>query len=193
MDINIIGICVTIFLSVLSLALAVFFGLQGFTSSVVKKIDEIKQDIITELVGIKGSITGISTRADDILLLATAFMKVQTTGTITVELEHFGKTKVSAEPTPSETVYFVQPEKGKLNSSIISKIGKQTELSPFEIQKFGRETAILTIGNTLRIVCPSTDAKICTEYMSFFLKWLDTKYADALQKEMEEFERDIKV
>jgi len=193
MDVNILSICITVFLGVVALALAVYFGLRNSTNYFGKKIDDIKQDIITELVGIKESITKISTRADDIFLVATVFAKGHRTGTIIVDLKHYGKTKVSAEPASSQTIYLVQPEKGKINDSTLSKVGKQTDLAPYEIQKFGRETSVMVIGNTLRIICPSSDPKVCTDYMSYFLKWLDTKYADAQQKEIEEFENDIKV
>jgi hypothetical protein len=197
MDTNIIGICVTIFLSAIGIAVAICFGLRGFTNRISKQVDETKNSIVLELSGIKENITKIITRIDDVWQLvsqlALLLTKGQTVGTIEVELKNFGKTRISAEIAEKETRYMVQSQRGKLISDAIVRISKYTTLAKTELEMFGRETMVTNIGNWIRVQVPSVDPKLCTQYMSLFLKWLDTEYVTTLQSETDRFEKDIKI
>jgi hypothetical protein len=193
MDTNIIGICVTILLSVIGIAVAIYFGLRSFTNRISKQVDETKNSIVFELSGIKENIIKIITRVDDVWQLAAIFAKGQTVGTVEVELKNFGKTKITAEIAEKETRYIVQPGKGRLMGGAIAKISKGTTLIKTELEMFGHEVTLIDIGNMLRIVVPSVDPKLCTQYMSLFLKWLDTEYAREVESEVAKFEKDIKV
>jgi len=193
MDVNVIGICVTILLGVIAVALAIFFGLRVFTNGIGKKVDETKDSLVIELSGIKENIVKIITRVDDVWQLASVFMKGQGVGTIEVDLKNFGKTKISAEVAVKETRYLIQPEKGRFSDDAIPKISKITTLAKTELEMFGREPVVMSLGNMLRVTLPSVDPKLCTEYMSLFLKWLDTDYVRELQSDISKFEKDIKV
>lgn len=193
MDVNIIGICVTVLLSVIALAVGIFLGLRGFTNRIADKVDETKSSIVLELSGIKENIVRVGTRVDDVWQLASAFMTGKAVGTVEVELKNFGKTKVSAQLAEKETVYIVQPQKGKLVASEISKFSKESEFSRREREMFGSEPHSMNLGNALRITIPSVDHKICTTYMNSLLKWLDTEYVSMLKSGVAKFEEDIKV
>jgi len=197
MDINVTGICITIIVGVIAIALSIYFGLRGFSNSISKKVDETSDGIVLALSGIRDNIVKISTRVDDVWQLvsqlALLLTKGQTVGTIEVELKNFGKTKISAQIAEKETIYIVQSEKGKLSSDAIVRISKYTTLGKTELEMFGRETMVDNIGNWLRVHVPKVDPKLCTQYMSLFLKWLDTEYVTALQSETDRFEKDIKV
>jgi hypothetical protein len=197
MDINVTGICVTIVIGIIAIALSIYFGLRGFSNSIGKKVDETKDGVVLELSGIKENIVKIGTRVDDIWQLvsqlALLLTKGQTVGTIEVELKNLGKTKISAEVAEKETRYMVQSEKGKLISDAVIRISKYTTWAKTEREMLGREAMVTNIGNWIRVQVPSVDPKLCTQYMSLFLKWLDTEYVTALQSETDRFEKDIKV
>jgi len=196
-DINVLGICVTVGTSVIAMALAVYLGLRGFSNRIGEKVDGIKEGVVLELSGIKENIIKIGTRVDDVWQLvsqlALLLTKGQTLGTIEVELRNFGKTKISAEVTQDTVIYTVQSEKGKLISNAIVRISKYTSLAKTELEMFGRETKVDNMGTWLRLHIPNVDPKLCTQYMSLFLKWLDTEYVSALRSETDKFEKDIKV
>jgi hypothetical protein len=197
MNIDVLGICVTVGISVVTLALAVYLGLRGFGNRIGDKVDGIKEGVVLELSGIKENIVKIGTRVDDVWQLvsqlALLLTKGQTIGTIEVELKNFGKTKISAEVATDKTVYTIQSEKGKLISNAVVRISKATSLAKIELEMLGQEAKVDNMGAWLRVHIPSVDPKLCTQYMSSFLKWLDTEYVSALQSETNRFEKDIKV
>ena len=42
---------------------------------------------------------------------------------------------------------------------------------------FGHETNYTTVTNSIVVMhVPSTDAKLCTEYIDYFMMWLDSEY-----------------
>ena len=189
MDANTVGICVSIF----AVALALYLGLRSFTKGIGEKVETTKKEVIRELSGIKESIIKISGRAEDIWQRMTAYLTRRTAETVEVVLQNFGKTKVSAEPTITETKYIIQPEKGRLNSEIIVKLSKRSDLVKKEVALFNREPTLMNSGNALVVILPSTDPNICIQYINFLLKWLDTDYIQALPGEIEKFEQGIKV
>ena len=193
MDINVTAICVTIIVGVIAIGLAIYLGLRGFSNSVSKKVDETRNSIVLELSGIKENIVKIITRVDDVWQLTSVFMKGRTGGTVEVELKNFGKTKVWAEMGENETRYIIQPEKGRLIGTTIAKISRGTGFTRTEFEMFGNEIGLMDMGNMLRVRIPSVDPKLCTQYMSLLLKWLDTEYVRELKSQVTEFEKDIKV
>ena len=193
MDVNIIGICVTVLLSVIALALGIYLGLRGFSNRIADKVDETKSSIVLELSGIKESMVKVITRVDDVWQLASAFMAGKSVGTVELELKNFGKTKVSAEVAEKETRYIIRPEKGKFIAKTIIKMSKITPLARTELETFGDETTMVNAGDILVITIPSVDAELCTKYMSYFLKWLDTEYAGGYKAQVDKFEKGIKI
>ena len=176
-----------------TLALAIYCGLRGFTKALAERVDKAEQSIITELSGIKLTIAKIDERAMNIFQLAQAYASRGNIGTIEGSLNNFGKVKVSAQPGVADTSYVIEVEKGRLNVDLISKISKKTALARYEMDKFGREAAIMNFGtNKMRLTVASIDPTICKEYVSFFLKWLDTDYVEGLESLMREFEEGIR-
>jgi len=197
MDPNALGICVTIGVSVvlgiIALALTAYLGLRSFTKGVSEKIEIVKKDVVEVLYSIKENVIKISGRAEDIWQRMPAYLSRQTTGTVEVVLQNFGKTKVSVEPSITDTSYIIQPEKGSLNYEIVVKLSKKSELVKKEVELFNHEPTMMSFGNAMKVTLPSTDPNICVQYINFLLKWLDTDYVQALSGEIEKFEQGIKV
>lgn len=194
MDINITGICITAFLAFIAIALAIYFGLRGFTSKVGRKVDQTKDDIVTGLSGIKDKIVKIDTNTDNLVQLANAYL-TKSSGTITVQLKNFGATKISAQPASGDTIYTIKIEHGRLDSISVAKISQRTGFTNKEHEMFpGRLVSVGSLGSDmLRITVPSIDPDLCTKYMSVLLKWLDTEYSEAIRSEISQFEDNIKV
>jgi len=193
MDTNILGICITALLSFLAIAVAIFLGLHAFTKDLGEKVASARDGIIEELSGISERIIRIEDRADDIWEFAKAYIS-GTPGTIERTLKNFGKTKISAQPGKEETTYTIRVEKGMLNTRSISKASKETGFTVTSLKLLGEEAKIMSFSPSLmRIVLPSTDSKVCTQYMSKFLKWLDSEYVDLISREIRKFEDSIEV
>ena len=193
MDINVTAICVTIIVGVIAIGLAIYLGLRGFSNSVSKKVDETRNSIVLELSGIKENIVKIITRVDDVWQLVSVLMRGQAGGTIELELKNFGKTKVSAEMAEKETRYIIRPEKSRLIAETIIKMSKVTHLARTELEMFSDEPLMVNAGGMLIVTIPSVDPELCTKYMSYLLKWLDTEYVKGVESEIAKFEKDIKV
>lgn len=190
MSLGAIGIILTL----IGIALTIHFGLHSFTSGVSEKVDTLRKDLTKEFSGIKENITKISGRAEDIWQWIKLYITTkQKAGTIEVILKNFGKTKVSAEPSITDTKYIIQPEKGNFNADIVAKLSNKSCLVKKELELFNKEPLIMSLGNALKIVLPSTDPDICVKYINILLTWLDTDYIQALPSEIEKFEKDIKI
>ena len=114
-------------------------------------------------------------------------------GTVTVDLKNFGKTTVSAKPGADKTLYIIEVEKGGLNTDLIEKISGDTGFSDIEKNLLGKEPEVFDLKyNAIKIEVPSTEPEICVEYLSAFLKWLDTDYVSALPK-IGDFENGISI
>lgn len=184
-----IGIC----LAILGIGLCLFFGLRGFTSKVTDRISDVKDAIITELSNIRVKMAKVETRADDIWQLEKGRFE-ESSSTIEGTLKNFGKVKISAEPAAEMTTYTLEVEKEDLNLNLISRLSKITGLVKTEINLFGSEPRLFPVRpKVIRILVPSTDPKLCTQYISTFLNWLDTKYHSGRQQEIEEFEKGINI
>lgn len=193
---DIIGICVTIGVSVIlagiMIGLAIFFGLHNFTSNIGDKISKTKNAIVGELSPIKDRLVTIDERTKNIWQYEMGKAS-SSTGTVETYLTNFAKTTITAEPGREETVYIIQVEKGTLNAEFIIKVAEETRLNNIEREMFGRLVEVIPLRpNRLRLTVPSTDPKTCTQYISTFLKWLDSEYFEALPK-IADFETGIEV
>jgi hypothetical protein len=114
-------------------------------------------------------------------------------GTVIVTLKNLGKVTVSATPmNPSETHYSLQFEK-PIKFEAIHSVACQTGLDEKEKQMFSRTVRLVPVNPThLVIRAPSSDPKLCSEYVSLFLRWLDSDYLAGLEKSLAEYEQ-IKV
>jgi len=110
-------------------------------------------------------------------------------GTVNVQLTHYGNVSVTAQPFSDVTRYtviFGAP--AKLDG--ISRVAKQTGLVAKEEQLFGGQhaTGLVVNPNYLVITVPSTNPALCSEYMTYFLKWLDTEYFPRAEATVAEYE-----
>ena len=171
MDINTIGICITIFLSVIALALATFFGLWNFTKGIGTKVDRAKEAIITEMSSIKETIARIDERASNLLIFAQSYVFKGSSGTITGVLRNFGKTSVSAQLSSAQTIYTLEVGKGEIDVGLIGRLSKKTNLAKTEIEMFGAEPHIIGLNpQKIKVTVPSVDSEACKKYMSIFLQ-----------------------
>jgi hypothetical protein len=171
-----------ILLGLIAVAVAVYFGLWGF-----------RKDIGDKLTDIRDKVMAMGTTLDK----AWDLLKIRLGGefgTVERELTNLGKTRISAKPGQDETVYFVEVERPVLQDDFISKLAKGTDFEAKEMEFFGGQlTRISTpIPTRMTVKIPCTEARKCTDYMSMFLKWLDSVYYDALPK-IKEYEEPIQV
>lgn len=189
-----IAISVTIGGSILflgiALGVAIFLGLRGFSNRVNDQVSKAKDDIVEELSDIQQTLTKIDTTTTNLVQIATAG------GTMTVsrKLKNFGQIQISATPGPASTTYTISVEKGMIDIGIMGRASLLTGLTETEVKMFsGRTVRSFSLGRRrFRLDIPSTDPEVCTEYMSVFLSWLDTKYQNELQG-ISAFEDNIKI
>lgn len=159
-----------------SLAIGVFFGLRGFRSEISTKLSSIEKN--TESVKkIEETAIRIDERID-------TFLKTMPLrGTAEGTLKNLGKTKVTAEPGKEETTYRIWIEKPVLKGEFLDKMSKESGFEKKEIDLFGKPTGGTVITQDYMIMrIPCTDPKICSDFITQFLKWLDSEYWEALDK-----------
>lgn len=174
MDTQSIGLLI----GLLALALACFLGISGF-----------RDKVINELSAIKNAITAIQTTTDKVWDLLVARSE---RATVERNLENLGKVSISAEPGRNKTTYHIKIEKPIIWGELISKLSKETGFVDKEIKILGKEPIILALSKTHLVMHVScSESKVCTEYISLFLKWLNSTYVESLEKEIKKFEEPI--
>ncbi len=178
-----------ILIGLIGIAIAVFLGLRSFTGSIGKKLEAIKEKV-----------NDIEHTANDVWAVIRRKF-VETEGTIEVQLPNFGITRVSAEPGPRDTEYTLQVDSHKISSTYIAKLSLEKNLeidnelislNEYEKRLFKDEVDVRSLGpRVLQVSIPCIEAKICTDYINTFLKWLDTIYFTAIPK-VSDFEKSIK-
>jgi len=167
-----------IIISILGIAIAVYCGLRGIPSrldKIEKNTDPIKK------------IEETTTRLDERINTVLKFFPLK--GTVEGILKNIGKVKVTAEPEEKITKYYLEIEKPILKEGLLFKISKETELAAREKELFGKESDATVISGTQMVLdVPSTDPRICSEYVSFFLRWLDSTYLKSQAESIKEFE-----
>ena len=112
-------------------------------------------------------------------------------GTVTVTLKNLGKVEVSAEPSSKRTNYYIRVEQPILKDALLEKKSKETGLATKEKALLDKEAKFTVFPDSRRMVLevPSTDPGVCSQFVSLFLKWLDTTYCQEALKEVQEYER----
>lgn len=179
LDLTAVGICLSLTLALVALAVAIYFGIGRFSSNVVGKLTKIEEH--TKHIE---KIEEIAVRLDERIKVGGLVQ-----GTVEGTLRNLGKVKVTAEPSGEVTKYYIEVEKGVLDVGLLVKKSRETDLLKKETELFGRETNVISIDSRhIVAVLPSTDAKICTNYISFLLQWLDSTYWNSLG-EKDEYEK----
>jgi len=175
LDLASAGIC----LALVGLAVALFFGIRSIGSSVTGHLTRIEEH--TKHIE---KIEEIAIRLDE---------RIKTGGLVagTVEgtLKNLGKVTVKAVPGPVSTKYYITVEKSVLDADALTKIEKQTEFPEKEKLLFGRECKGTVIDPRHALLeVPSIDPKVCTEFVSLYLSWLDSTYYPMVRKQTDEYE-----
>ncbi|PUA32962.1 MAG: hypothetical protein B9J98_03500 [Candidatus Terraquivivens tikiterensis] len=173
-------------IGLLSIAIAIYFGLRGIPST-LHKHEAYLREIEEHTRPIK-KIEETVTRLDERINTVLRFLPLG--GTVEVILKNVGKIKLFADPYKEYTDYYIEVEKPILRAGFIEKKTLETNLGKKERELFAERLVAFKYINSRRIVLrvPSTDPKICSEYITFFLKWLDSEYWESL-KELEEYEK----
>ena len=166
----------------LAIAVAIFFGLWGIRKNISDKLSDIRDRLIVMGTTLEN--------AWDLIKIHFAGRA----GTVERNLKNLGKTSITARPAVNVTSYFIEVEKPVLQGGLISKLGKETKLENKEKELFGGRipTIYAPLANHLRVEVPSADPRICTEYISLLLSWLDSTYFEALQN-IKDYEEPIQV
>ena len=174
-----VGLLIGLISIALALFFGIFFGLSGFRKSVTSELSTIKETIIA-----------IRTTVDktwDLILIHFPTGG----GTIERTLDKLGKVRITAEPGEKQTTYLIEIEKPILRQGLLVKKGKEREFLEKEKELLGKEGGVTVLSPTrLRYELPSTDSKTCTEFVTFLLKWLNSTYVESL-KVIGEFEEPI--
>ncbi len=166
-------------IGLISIALALFFGLWGFRKGIASELSAIKEAVI--------AIRGTVEKTWDLVVVRFG----ESSGTVERELENLGTVKITAEPGEKETSYLIEVQKPILAAGMVDKLSKETGLAKKEVEMFGKEPKVLVLSHTrLRMLVPSSEPKLCTEYITLFLKWLDSTYFESLGG-IQEFEEPI--
>ena len=188
---GLLSIAIGVFMGLVSIAIAIYFGVRPTLRKLEKDVSEIKTNTepIKRIEETTRRMDEKTTRLDERI---DTFLKIipGKAGTVELMLKNLGKVTVSAEPYANETRYIIKTEKPVLKGGFIAKVSKETGLTEKEKELFGGKTPriIFSAPDTLILVVPSSDPKICREYMSIFLKWLDTRYWEALEQ-IKEYEK----
>lgn len=175
-----------IFLGLVAIAVAIFFGLREFGVGIKNELAAIKEKVMI--------IQETAQNVWDVIRRSPTFGN---SNTVERNLPNLGKMRISAEPHLDSTVYFIQTEKLVLDDALIDKLSidklsKDTGLEEKEKQMFGKPQKLTNLRPTLlRLELSCTKPHECTEYISIFLKWLDSTYFAAMPK-VEDFEEPIK-
>lgn len=161
----------------IGLGVAVFLGLRSF-----------RNDILTPITRMNETLAAMRQRLEDIWFVARP-----QTGTIARELPNLGQIRISAKPGQDSTDYIVDIVARVIDDGMIEKLSQSTGLEEREKEFFGgKVTQVLGLSDRkFRLTLPSTDKAKNTAYMTLFLRWLDTDYFHAREKEISEFEDGI--
>jgi len=172
-------------LTVMGLGVALLLALIVCIYRVEGRLSKI-QDNTGFIPEIRNELTKLTERVDMALRIGIQLPK----GTVTLTLKNLGKVEVTAEPGDKETDYRILVEKPLLKTGLIAKKSKETDMAAKERELFGKEPkfAVYPDSRHMVLTVPSTDSTVCSQYVSLFLKWLDTTYWEAL-KEVQDYER----
>lgn len=171
-----------IFLGAVAIAVAIYFGLREVRKDIGGKLSDIREKIV---------IMGVTLDNAWDLLKMRFFGEA---GTVERNSSNLGKVKITAKLGEEITEYIVDIEEPVLEYGLIDKLSKTTNLEDIERKFFDNKIPTVTTPIATRAVVkvPCTDPQKCTEYMSIFLKWLDSTYYDSLP-EIKDYEEPIQI
>lgn len=171
-----------LFFGLLAIALGVFFGLR-----------QLQKDVRGELTSIKERVIIIQERVSNVWDVIKASSLFGAGGTVTRTLKNMGQVTIRAEPHSDTTDYFIEAKRSiMLDGKSVVKLSKTTGLQAYEDKIFGERKVVIggLLPHQIKLEVPCNDPKICTEYIRYFLVWLDEEYYKTIPK-IEDFEEAI--
>jgi hypothetical protein len=176
-------------LSIVGLGVALLLTLIACMYKISGKLSKI-EDNTNIISDIRNDLTKLTERIG----IAMSYGLQPSRGTIDLTLPNLGKVHVSAEPRDEATLYRIGFDKSSsvVNPAFIVRKSRETDLLDKEREIFGarrKEVEVDAVAHTLLILTvPSTDAQVCSGYVSLFLKWLDGMSLES-RREIKEYEK----
>lgn len=145
-----------------------------------------------ELAPMAKDVVAVRQTVQNLFQITSTFFALGQSGTVTIELQNLGRTTVSAEPGPNDTKYDIRTTSRFISGELIGRLTRDTGFEEIEIEAFGGRISHMVVGrDTLILTLPSTDARICADFLSRFLGWLDSTHFEERQKLLDAFEKPI--
>lgn len=165
----------------LAIALALWFGLQSFKGGIIDKLQKMSEDL-----------SAMRTKLDavwDVIPKGSP----NWSGTVERDLPRLGKVEISASPGDNQTQYFIKIQHDVINTDLLELLTKQTGFEGYEKRLFGGKVAHFdqVSRNAIVIRIPATEPSITTEFVTNFLKWMDSEYVDKREQALAEYEAPI--
>ena len=174
----------SVFVALIGVGLAVYFGLRPPLRALNETISTVAKDV-----------SALREKSDGIwdILVQSRPNNLAGGATIAVKLKTFGEVKVSARPGADDTEYVVNSNEPLLRANFVVRLSRATDLENEEKKFFAGKIPIISdlSPGKVQLRVPSTDPEVCTAYMHKFLEWLDTVYLDAVKREIDRFEQPI--
>lgn len=175
------------FIGLVSIAVAIFFGIITAGRTAAGQFAQLSGKIgDTEklLVVIRESV-------DKTFYLVSMQMSGRP-GTVERHLPNIGKVLISAQPNPraNETYYNIETEMPVLKEAILLALTDDVEFQQHAADLLDGPAKLLVLSaRHLRMRLPSNDPQKCTEYVTWFMRWLNSEYVS--QADVSEFEKQI--
>ena len=187
-----------IVLSLIGVGLAIL----GIGAGVIASVNKLRTKLLEvlgrldnkteQLAPIRDDVVAVRQSVADLFTMSSNFFTSGQSGTVSIELQNLGRTSVSADPGPAETKYDIRTSSLIISAELVSRLAKDTGFEQTEIEAFGEPIRIMGVGrDRLIATLPSTDARICADFISRFLDWLDSTYFEERQKMLDAFEKPI--
>lgn len=191
--IGLVGIVLTIFSIIFSIYMAVWssYGLRNILIELVESVGEVEEK--TSKID-----QAVDRHVDNLMDLLRSFIEQQLEeggGTFEYKLENLGKIKISIDHFSENEVKFrIRSEERIFKPELLTR--KANESKDFlrkEKELFGEKDVRMggVLPPLLRLTIPSGEREKASEFLTFFLNWIDTEYYESLQ-ELEEWEKELK-
>ena len=198
-----ITIALSIIVGLVMIAIALYSGQSRLAGSLTVTLDKITDalerieaklgDLGRDLSDIGNNVNTIQGRTEDIWNKVRMIRtEVQAGGSVYLNLENLGRTRVAANPGDATTDYFIETEQPELSVEMIQKIRAEGDLKQTEVALLGAEVTLDLIDRSRMILkLPSADPNACTQFLSTFMIWLDSTYFERRMEIKQEFEQPI--
>ncbi len=187
-------------IGLISLVIAIFFGLIGFRSFLRREIElGIRNCMILDLKCVRDAVREVEKCLISMRDALNDFRRITHPGhdvkspydrtsdehcTVEVRFKNLGRTRISADLDENEIVmrYTITFENG-ITTYMIEKAIEELRLEKVKISCVSR--------NTISCIVLSRDSEVCTTIIARLLKWLDLNYYKLMEEFRKEYEEKI--